>query len=229
GRAEHQRFAFSDRFGTDPVPFLGQSAASLLDLFTVMDPTTGESAGRININTAPRAVLAALAGGISLNNDQAKVKSPENAIMIDAFTEGVCKFRMLYPFMSPSQLTFISTDYGMKSATSPDPNYWTKTFERTAVFSTNAPPLGAKIGALAGGLETAIISDAAVEEWFSKIFHLSQVGSMNLRCYVISQLTDTNGMPRGAPIRRYYQIYTTPYSDGAKSTYSATVTQEGSY
>ncbi|NCY22921.1 hypothetical protein EBX31_13345, partial [bacterium] len=52
GRAEHQRFAFSDRFGTDPVPFLGQSAASLLDLFTVMDPTTGESAGRININTA---------------------------------------------------------------------------------------------------------------------------------------------------------------------------------
>ncbi|NBR46534.1 MAG: hypothetical protein EBT68_05395, partial [Verrucomicrobia bacterium] len=89
GRAEHQRFAFSDRFGTDPVPFLGQSAVSLLDLFTVMDPTTGESAGRININTAPRAVLAALAGGISLTNDPAMAMAPVNDTMINAFTQGV--------------------------------------------------------------------------------------------------------------------------------------------
>jgi hypothetical protein len=190
GRPEHSRFAFTNLGGTYPVPSLGTSAAGLLDIFCTTNVYNW--AGKININTAPLSVLAALAGGISLNTTNYSGTAPVNGDMIRAFTNGVVKFRQTYPFITPSQLAFISTDYG---TTSP---HWTNTWPTNAVFSTNP----------SGGLQgPTAINDEGREEWFSKIYNLTCVQSFNYRIYVVAQLTDTNGNPKGAAMRKYYDLY----------------------
>jgi hypothetical protein len=188
GRPEHSRFAFTNLGGNFPVPSLGTSAAGLMDLFCATNVYNW--AGKININTAPPAVLAALAGGITLSKDPQKLGSEVNATMISAFTNGVIKFRSLYPFITPSQLSFISANYGATG--------WTNSanWKANAVFSTNT--------ALSG---VTSINDEGREEWFSKIYNLICVQSYNYRIYVVAQLTDTNGNPKGAMMRKYYQIY----------------------
>jgi hypothetical protein len=192
GRPEHSRFAFTNLGGGgNPVPSLGTSAAGLLDLFCANNVYNW--AGKININTAPPPVLAALAGGITLSKDTNKVGSEVNATMISAFTNGVIKFRSLYPFLTPSHLAFISANYGETNWTTG--NLWTK----YAVFGTNS--LG---GGLAG---VTSLNDQGREEWFSKIYNLTCVQSFNYRIYVVAQLTDTNGKPKGAMMRKYYQLH----------------------
>jgi hypothetical protein len=99
----------------------------------------------------------------------------------------------MYPFITPSQLAFISTKHGDTLWT--DSKWWTN----CAVFGTNS--LG---GGLAG---VTSINDEGREEWFSKIYHLTCVQSYNYRIYVVAQLTETNGNPKGAMMRKYYQIY----------------------
>jgi hypothetical protein len=211
GRPEHPRFAFTN-YGGDTVPNMGMSAAAMLDLFRIgsADSSSFTGGGKINLNTAPAPVLAALAGGVILTNDASMAGSPVNATMTNAFAQGVLRFRQLYPFYSPSQLPFISTDYGQGS--------WTSTWTNTAVFATNA-------GAGLAGITA--LNDKGREEWFSRIYGLSGVDSLNFRVYVIAQLTDANGNPRGAPQRKYYQIYTVPYPQ--TPAFSATVVEEGSY
>jgi len=193
GRAEHSRFAFTNLGGTYPVPSLGTSAAGLLDLFCTTNAYNW--AGKININTAPPAVLAALAGGITLSKDGNMKPStgPANAAMVSAFTNGVIKFRSLYPFITPSQLSFISTNYGTTG--------WTNSavWKQSAVFSSD-PASQALSGVIS-------LNDEGREEWFSKIYNLTCVQSFNYRIYVVAQLTDTNGNPKGAMMRKYYQIY----------------------
>jgi hypothetical protein len=186
GRPEHSRFAFTNLGGTYPTPNLGQSAVGLLDLFCVTN--TYNWAGKININTAPAPVLAALAGGIKLTRDTNKAGTEVNATMINAFTNGVMRFRQTYPFITPSQLLFIAGNYGSTN--------WTNSWPNTAVFSRN---LG-----LAG---VTSINDEGLEEWFSKIYALTTVQSFNYRIYVVAQLTDTNGLPKGAPLKKYYQLH----------------------
>jgi hypothetical protein len=215
GRPEHPRFAFTN-FGGDPIPNMGMSAAALLDLFRIggVDSNSFTGGGKINLNTAPAPVLAALAGGVALSNDPGMAGSPSNATMTNAFVLGVLRFRQLYPLYSPSQLPFISTDYGVGA--------WTNTWTNTAVFGTNQS--SASTNGLAG---ITALNDAGREEWFSKIYGLSGVDSLNFRCYVIAQLTDVNGNPRGAPYRKYYQIYIVPYPQ--TPAFSAVVVEEGSY
>jgi len=191
GRAEHSRFAFTNltnAANSYPVPALGTSAAGLLDIFCVTN--TYNWAGRININTAPPPVLAALAGGITLAKDTNMTGTAVNTTMINAFTNGVMKFRNLYPFITPSQLAFISTNYGT--------NNWTNTisWSSNAVFSPKT------------GLQGVTkCNDEGREEWFSKIYNLTCVQSFNYRIYVVAQLTDTNGNPKGAMMRKYYQLH----------------------
>jgi hypothetical protein len=152
-------------------------------------------AGKININTAPPPVLAALAGGISLNTTNYSGTAPVTADMIRAFTNGVVKFRHTYPFITPSQLAFIASDYGV---TTPSTSHWTNTWPTNAVFSTNA----------SGGLQgPTAINDQGREEWFSKIYNLTCVQSFNYRIYVVAQITETNGNPKGAMMRKYYQLH----------------------
>ena len=220
GRPEHSRFAFTNLGGTNnfPTPNLGQSAAGLLDLFCVTN--TYNWAGKININTAPPAVLAALAGGIKLTRDPNKAGSEVNDTMINAFTNGVMRFRQTYPFITPSQLAFISRNYGTNPAN--PTTCWTNTFSNNAVFSSSV------LGGLNG---VSSINDQGFEEWFAKIYALTTVQSFNYRIYVVAQLTDTNGLPKGAPLKKYYQLHlrnNTPTGTGGDSA-SPSVSQVFTY
>lgn len=200
GRAEHSRFAFTN-LGTapasQPIPNMGQSAVAFLDLFCISNPSSASAngiyrtGGKININTAPAPVLAALAGGINLTKDTNKAGAEVNATMISAFTNGVMRFRSVYPFLTPSQLAFISANYGTTG--------WTNSANWTlnAVFSTNNN----------GGLKGVTgINDEGREEWFAKIYGLTTVSSVNYRFYIAAQLVDSNTNAIGPIARKYCQF-----------------------
>jgi len=198
GRAEHSRFAFTNFAGTgNPIPNMGQSAAALLDLFCVTNGNTNggpfRTGGKININTAPYPVLAALAGGITPLKDPNQVGSAINTNMINAFATGVMKFRHLYPFLTPSQLLFTSVNYGDAGWTNP------AAWSQAAVFSRNQGLTG-----------VTSINDEGLEEWFSKIYQLSEVSSQNYRVYIVAQLVDTNRMPTSPKARKYVHFASRP-------------------
>jgi hypothetical protein len=200
GRPEHSLFAFTNLGTGNPIPNMGMSAAALLDLFSITNGTsvstgTGNlGGGKINLNTAPAPVLAALAGDIALSRDPNKAGSEVSTNMIKAFTNGVMNFRNLYPFLSPSQLLFISVNYGSTN--------WTNSslWNSAAVFSMNQ--------GLAG---ITRLNDEGREEWFSKIYALSSCQSHNFRIYVVGQLVATNKSGQtnaiGPLVKKYYQVY----------------------
>jgi hypothetical protein len=209
GRAEHPRFAWTKPSSTasDPsIPNMQMSAAALLDLFCLSNQF--DEGGKINLNTAPAPVLRALAGGIYLRSDPALLPGGTNfsipPAMVEAFAQGVMRFRAKYPFYSPSQLSFIGTD-----PTWPNTNTW----PINAVFgNTNAIALS---GAPGNSLSSATANvtawnDQAAEEWFSKIFSLSTVYSRNFRVYVIAQKATTNSSGAyigvGPVVRKYYNV-----------------------
>jgi hypothetical protein len=219
GRPEFNRFAFTN-YGGNPVPNMGMSAVALLDLFAVTN-TAEDFGGRINLNTAPGPVLAALAGNCMLRSDPSlvaaigaggtnfRIPAPMATI---AFVRGVQKFRQAYPFHTPSQLAFIS----------PHP-LWPTNWPQDAVFgntNTIASANNARIG-------VSVWNDSAAEEWFSKIHKLGAVDSWNYRCYVVAQLLNTNGTPKGSAARKYYQIYTRP--NPGQQGFSTVVTYESPY
>jgi len=198
GRPEHSRFAFTNFASSGvPIPNMGQSAAALLDLFCVTNGNDRggpfRTGGKININTAPYPVLAALAGGITTSKDPNQVGSTTNINMINAFATGVMKFRHLYPFLTPSQLLFISVNYGDVG--------WTNSavWSQAAVFSRNQGLMG-----------VTSINDEGLEEWFSKIYQLSEVSSQNYRVYIVAQLVDTNRMPTSPKLRKYVNFASRP-------------------
>lgn len=198
GRPEHSRFAFTNFASSGvPIPNMGQSAAALLDLFCVTNGNNRggpfRTGGKININTAPYPVLAALAGGITTSKDPNQVGSTTNINMINAFATGVMKFRHLYPFLTPSQLLFISVNYGDAG--------WTNSavWSQAAVFSRNQGLTG-----------VTSINDEGLEEWFSKIYQLSEVSSQNYRVYIVAQLVDTNRMPTSPKARKYVHFASRP-------------------
>lgn len=203
GRPEHSRFAFTNLgAATDlPIPNMGQSAAALLDIFCTTNAI--DDGGKININTASGPVLAALAGGISLKSDLAKVGAEVNTTMVAAFTNGVMKFRQTYPFYSTSQIPFISTNYGGAN--------WTNTWNASAVFSTNT-------GCGLNGITE--LNDQGMEEWFSKIYGLSTVQSRNFRIYVYAQMVNSNNVPYGRIMRKYYHLYTEQTQEGPDGPYN---------
>ena len=216
GRAEHGKFAWTNVSG-QAQPHMQASAAALLDLFCADTNTSAALSGRfddgdqININTAPPRVLRALAAGIILTNDPAMKPSNNYSVpitAIDAFVKGVTNFRAKYPFYSASQLAFIGTDASW-------PN--TGTWPTGAVFTTNT------MGITAG-------NDAAVEEWFSKIYSLSKVQTRNYRIYVQAQLIKTRGtntnsasLTFGAVGRRYYDVLNQQNNPNANSSPSCSV------
>lgn len=200
GRAELGKFAWTNVSG-QPQPNMQASAAALLDLLCADPNTSAALSGRfddgdqININTAPPKVLRALAAGIILTNDSALLPRPSYPIpttAVNAFVQGVTNFRAKYPFYSASQLTFIGTN-----ADWPNTNSW----PAGAVFTPS-------------GMGITEGNDAAVEEWFSKIYALSKVQTRNYRIYVQAQLIKTRGtntnsntyLSYGSVARRYYDV-----------------------
>ena len=216
GRAEHQRFAFTNIYNEAtaiPIPNMGMSSAALLDLFCLTNGTSPNGGpyslggGKINLNTAPAPVLRALAGGILLTNDPAQVPAsyPLPPSMAEAFAQGVMRFRSKYPFLTPSHLSFIGTDPAW-----PNTNSWptNSVFGNTNTIALSPAP-GNTFGSTAR-LSVTQSSDQAAEEWFSKIFALSSYQSHNFRIYVVAQLVATNSSGTNAigPLaKKHYQIY----------------------
>jgi hypothetical protein len=207
GRAEHQRFAFTNySSSSSAIPNMGLSAAALLDIFCITN--NFDTGGRVNLNTAPAPVLRALALGINLKSDLAlKAGSgvnnnyPVPNSMAEAFAQGVMRFRAKYPFLTPSHLAFIGTDPSWPNTTTWPSN---SVFGNTNIITlTNIP------GSLASSANIGVSewNDQAAEEWFSKIYQLSTVQSFNYRVYVVAQLVGTNLMPKGAMARKYYHLY----------------------
>ena len=239
GRSEHPRFAFQKLKSTDtyPVPNMSQSAVALLDIFSLSD--SSDNGGKINLNTAPAPVLRALAGSVTLSKDPAMSPSSTLAItnnMTEAFAQGVMRFRAVNPFLTPSQLAFIATDYGI---TNPATSHWTNTWPTNAVFgntnptislSTNAP--GNTLGWTSASIGVSGWNDQAAEEWFSKIYNLSSVQSWNFRCYTVAQLVDSNGLPTGPTMRKYsliYIRYNDPFTEGGIAESGPITTFESLY
>jgi hypothetical protein len=221
GRAEHQRFAFTNIYNEPtaiPIPNMGMSSAALLDLFCLTNGTSPNGGpyslggGKINLNTAPAPVLRALAGGIRLTQDASLTgvggsgtNFPVPSSMTEAFAQGVMRFRSKYPFLTPSHLCFIGTDPGW-----PNTNNWpvNAVFGNTNTIALSSAP-GNTFGASAR-INVTAWNDQAAEEWFSKIFALSSYQSHNFRIYVVAQLFSTNssGQTNVGPLtRKYYQIY----------------------
>jgi hypothetical protein len=122
--------------------------------------------------------------------------------MAEAFAQGVMRFRAQYPFLTPSHLNFIGTDPAW-----PNTNNW----PNNSVFgSTNSLNLSAAPGNVSGANAKLNISewnDRASEEWFSKIWALSSCQSYNFRVYVVAQMVDSNKMPTGPVMKKYYHLY----------------------
>jgi hypothetical protein len=123
--------------------------------------------------------------------------------MVTAFTNGVMKFRQTYPFYSPSQLAFISANYGNPS--------WTNNWYTNTVFSTNTD---------CGLNGISELNDQGMEEWFSKIYGLSSVQSRNFRIYVYAQMVNSNNVPYGRIMRKYYHIFAEQTADASGTAYS---------
>ena len=216
GRAEHQRFAWTNLSSQDPCfPNMQMSAAALLDLFCLSNQF--DEGGKINLNTAPAPVLRALAGGIYQRSDPALLT---NGILVgtnfsippamaEAFAQGVMRFRAQYPFYSPSQLAFINTSTDWSKGSDGVASIW----PANAVFgNTNAIALSVAPGnsLTSASANVTAWNDQAAEEWFAKIFKLSTVYSRNFRVYVIAQKATTNSSGAfigvGPVVRKYYNL-----------------------
>ena len=213
GRAESGKFAWTNvTVGGSPVPMpnMQASAAALLDLFCTSP--NYDDGGKINLNTAPPAVLRALATGILLTNDPAILPASMRTSVVpvaavNAFVKGVTNFRAQYPFLSASQLGFVWTNAGL-------PN--TNTWPRDAVFGNTNVVLATEW------------NDAAAEEWFGKIYGLSKASSRNWRVYCVAQLLNTNGQPKGGIVRRYFEL-TARQNNNANPTISGFISGQAPY
>jgi hypothetical protein len=193
GRAEHPRFALTAN--STPQFTNGLRASQLLDIFEVgPGSSSGVSnvpAGRININTASTNVLRALAAGVFHSMDPALAPSGTNFVVptnaVNAFISGVTNYRARQPFLAPSQLTLLATNTNLSQ------------WPTNAVFGSKT---------LSGVTEW---SDAASEEWFSKIYPLSTVRSRNFLVYVVGQSITTNSPVRvESGATNVFQIYMEP-------------------
>ena len=190
GKFEHPKFAFSS-VGGELAPNMQQSAAALLDIFCVQDKFI--EGDKININTAPPAVLRALAAGVVVGTSNSPtaptITRTNSTAFVEAFVRGVTNFRARHPFYSPSQLAFIGYDTA-----------WPTNWPTNAVFgNTNGV-----IGTLQGITQA---NDEVMEEWFSKIYNLTKVGTQNYRVYVVAQMLTPAGVPKGPVMRRFYEVH----------------------
>lgn len=168
-------------------------ASRLLDIFSVADRK--ETRGLINLNTANRETLRALAAGIELEVDPAispasiygPVKDPAAPRQADLFADAVIANR---PFLSTSQLADIVTVAG-------DPT--SKFFGNADQWSSGEP---------------AEWNDAAREEYFARIFDLTAVRSRNFRVFVTGQSLDKTGRVLST-VNRTFHVALQPTRDAA--------------
>ena len=218
GRAEHPPFSWTNLTGaTVATPNMMMASAALLDLFCTTNQF--DESGQINLNTASAPVLRALGGRIYLRSDPALLSNSTTVgtnystppAMVEAFAQGVMRFRAKYPFYSPSQLSFIGT-----ATNWPNTNNWptNAVFGNTnSIYLANAP--GNTFGT-STSMSITEWNDQAAEEWFSKVLKLSTTYSRNFRVYVIAQRATNQGGTNigvGPVVRKYYNVITAQKRD----------------
>lgn len=178
---------FTLRLGRPEFPVFdrpGMRARQLLDLFAVAP--TRKTAGLVNLNTATRESLRALAAGILLGRDPALLPQPAapNPGAADAggaFADAVLACR---PFLATPELAAIT-------------NRWGAFFGNTNQWPDAAPREW---------------GDAGAEECFARIHGLTSVRSRNFRLFVLAQALAPDGS-RCAEARRVYQLFLRPERD----------------
>jgi hypothetical protein len=194
----------------------GMRAWQLLDVFSA-DTTPAsstaaptETAGHVNLNTASRDVLRALAAGILENRDiavqpaslQNNLYPPTVSSQADRFADAVINSR---PLLSTAALSAIRDSQGQPFFG--NPNQYSN--------STQTQPTE--------------WNDAGREELFSKILNLATTRSRNFRVFVTGQSLDKNGNVVST-VTKVYQVFIKPNraADGTIQSQQVVIKYEGS-
>jgi hypothetical protein len=177
----------------------GMRAWQLLDVFSAKTANTNftNTAGLVNINTASRDVLRALAAGILQNRDLAiqpgSLQPPPNGnglypptsaanVQADLFADAVINSR---PLLSTAALSAIKDSQGQPFFG--NPNQYSQT-----------PPIE--------------WNDPGREELFAKIYNLATTRSRNFRVFVTGQSLDKSGNVLST-VTKVYQVFIKPTRD----------------
>ena len=180
----------------------GTRAWQLLDVFSGRTSSTNfiNTAGLVNINTASRDVLRALAAGILENRDPAiqptslqgnlypptgNAAQPTNIQQADRFADAVINSR---PLLSTAALSAIKDTQGQPFFG--NPNQYNG--------STQTPPTE--------------WNDPGREELFAKIYNLATTRSRNFRVFVTGQSLDKNGRVLST-VTKVYHVFVKPTRD----------------
>src|SRR5439155_14256049 len=199
----------------------GMRAWQLLDVFSGKTSSTNftNTAGLVNINTASRDVLRALAAGILQNRDSA-IQPPGNLYpptaapppgpnptptpaQADKFADAVINSR---PLLSTAALSAIRDPQGQPFFG--NPNQYNG--------STQTPPTE--------------WNDPGREELFAKIYNLATTRSRNFRVFVTGQSLDKNGNIQST-VTKVYHVFIQPTRDpttGAIQSQQVQIKYEGS-
>lgn len=180
----------------------GARSSQLLDIFTA--GARRETRGLVNLNTAPREVLRALAAGILLKRDpdiapaelNSSFYAPRVSDEADKFADAVIATRNTAPLVSTSQLAHVREPSGAAF------------FGNTAQWTAPQTP-------------PTEWNDRGTEELFARIFDLTAVRSRNFRVFVTGQSvdprqTDAAGNPKVlSTVRKVFQVFLNPTRDAA--------------
>ena len=190
----------------------GMRAWQLLDVFGLATGTTN-TAGLVNLNTASRDVLRALAAGILQNQDPAIQPSslttsfypPTVSKQADLFADAVINSR---PLLSTSALSAIRVT--PPGGSQPEPF-----FGNPHQYNNQTAPTE--------------WNDTGREELFAKIYNLATTRSRNFRVFVTGQSLDKNGNVLST-VTKVYQVFVKPNrdSDGAIQSQQVVIKYEGS-
>jgi Putative Ig domain len=220
GRPE---FSIFDRNGT--------RAWQLLDVFSANSGTnsTTNTAGLVNVNTASRDVLRALAAGILQNRDPAIQPSslqnnlypPKVSSQADLFADAVINSR---PLLSTAALSAIRVT--PPGGSQPEPF-----FGNPRQYGT-PPPSPTPTPSPTPPTQTVPTewNDTGREELFAKIYNLATTRSRNFRIFVTGQSLDKNGNVLST-VTKVYQVFVKPNRDpntGAIQSQQVVIKYEGS-
>jgi len=193
----------------------GMRAWQLLDVFSANGGTnvTTNTAGFVNLNTASRDVLRALAAGILQSRDTAiqpaslqnSLYPPTVSSQADLFADAVINSR---PLLSTAALSAIR-------ATPPGGSQPEPFFGNPHQYNNQTAPTE--------------WNDAGREELFAKILNLATTRSRNFRVFVTGQSLDKNGNVLST-VTKVYQVFVKPNraADGTIQSQQVVIKYEGS-
>lgn len=213
GRPEHPNFDRPMRHA--PSLMSGEHAARLLDLFHAGKSRSETSAdregplvridGHININTASKASLRAMAGGILVADPKLSKRTSSNH-STSTFAPPVSSLEVSTPSQSLEADTLADAIIRGRPYTSPSEI-------ATALTADGFPAFGNR-DLLPDGNKVQW-TDAAAEEAFARVYQSSTVRSRNFRIWVVGQTVAPTATTTTAPkvlaeVRKAYTVFVDP-------------------